>query len=152
MLARKTAIPVRLATLYLDEGNTSAAEPLLGYIVEQESTPAIDELLARADYITVHVPLNKATHHLLNAEAFAKMKDGVMLINTSRGGLVDTRALICGLKSGKIGSAGLDVYEEEGDLFFEDISDQIIEDDVFARVLCSDFLQHVGHSIGELIV
>ena len=72
---------------------------------------------------------------MINASTIDKMKDGVMLINTSRGGLVDTRALIDGLKSGKIGSAGLDVYEEEAGIFFHDISQQVLTDDVLARLM-----------------
>ncbi len=73
----------------------------------------IDELLARADYITVHVPLNKSTHHLLNADAFSKMKDGVMLVHCARGGIIDEQALLEALKSGKVAGAALDVFETE---------------------------------------
>lgn len=72
---------------------------------------------------------------MINPETLGRMRDGVMLINTSRGALVDTRAAIDGLKSGKIGSLGLDVYEEEADLFFRDLSGEILHDDVFARLL-----------------
>lgn len=96
---------------------------------------AASELYAESDVITLHVPLTPSTHHLIDAEALATMKTGVMLINTSRGGLVDSRALIAGLKSGRIGSAGLDVYEEEEGLFFRDLSDQVLQDDVLARLL-----------------
>ncbi len=95
----------------------------------------LPELFQRADIITLHCPLTPQTHHLIDAEAIALMKKGVVLINTSRGGLIDTRAVIRGLKSGKIGYLGLDVYEEEEDLFFEDHSEQVIQDDVFARLL-----------------
>jgi len=95
----------------------------------------LEELYAASDIITLHCPLTPGTHHLIDAGAVARMKPGVMLINTSRGGLVDTRAVIEGLKSGKIGFLGLDVYEEEADLFFEDLSGQVIQDDVFARLL-----------------
>ncbi len=95
----------------------------------------LDELFSRADIITLHVPLLPETHHLINAANIARMKDGVMLINTSRGGLVDTRALIEGLKSEKIGFAGLDVYEEEAGIFFHDISDKVLTDDVLARLM-----------------
>jgi D-lactate dehydrogenase len=73
------------------------------------------------------------------------MRDGVMLINTSRGAIVDTRALIAGLKSGKVGSVGLDVYEEEADIFFEDLSDEVIQDDVFARLLTFPNVLITGH-------
>lgn len=94
-----------------------------------------DELAKRSDVISLHCPLTSETYHLIDEKAIAKMKDGVMLINTSRGQLIDTVALIQGLKSHKIGYAGLDVYEEEGEYFFEDLSDKIIEDDVLARLL-----------------
>jgi D-lactate dehydrogenase len=95
----------------------------------------LEELFAAADIISLHAPLTAATRHLVNAEVIARMKRGVMLINTSRGALIDTRALLEGLKTGQIGYAGLDVYEEEGDYFFEDLSDQVIADDVLARLL-----------------
>ena len=95
----------------------------------------LDTLLAECDVITLHCPLTPETHHLLDADAFARMKRGAMLVNTSRGGLVDAAALVQALKSGQVGSVALDVYEEEGDLFFEDLSDSIIDDDVFARLL-----------------
>jgi D-lactate dehydrogenase len=93
------------------------------------------ELLAAADIVTLHCPLTPETHHLIDEAAVARMKPGVMLINTSRGAIVDTRAVIAGLKSGHIGHLGLDVYEEEGDLFFEDLSGRVIQDDVFSRLL-----------------
>ena len=95
----------------------------------------LDELFKRSDVISLHAPLIPETHHIINAEAIGKMKPGVMLINTSRGALIDTVALIEGLKSGKIGAAGLDVYEEEEEYFFEDLSSQIITDDLLARLM-----------------
>lgn len=95
----------------------------------------VGELLARSDIITLHCPLTPATRHLIDAAAIAGMKRGAMLINTSRGAIVDTRAAIAGLKSGAIGLLGLDVYEEEADLFFEDLSGQMLQDDIFARLL-----------------
>jgi D-lactate dehydrogenase len=95
----------------------------------------LDRVLSESDIITLHVPLFPETHHLINRAAIERMKSGVMLINTSRGGLVDTRALIEGLKSGKIGSAGLDVYEEEAGIFFHDMSDKVLTDDVLARLM-----------------
>jgi D-lactate dehydrogenase len=95
----------------------------------------LDELLATSDIVSLHCPLTPRTHHLIDASAIRKMKPGVMLINTSRGAVIETRAVIDGLKSGIIGYLGLDVYEEEGDLFFEDLSDQVIKDDVFTRLL-----------------
>jgi D-lactate dehydrogenase len=105
----------------------------------------LDALFAEADIIALHLPLTPDTHHMINADAVANMKDGVMLINTSRGGLVDTVAVIEGLKSGKIGSMGLDVYEEEADLFFEDLSGTVIQDDVFARLLTLPNVLITGH-------
>ena len=106
---------------------------------------SLDELFATSDIISLHCPLTPETRHLIDAAALERMKRGVMLINTSRGAVVDTRALIDGLKSGKIGYLGLDVYEEEGDLFFEDLSDQVIQDDVFARLLTFPNVLITGH-------
>jgi D-lactate dehydrogenase len=105
----------------------------------------IDELFARSHIISLHCPLTPQTHHLINKDAIAKMRPGVMLINTSRGAIIDTRAIIEALKTGRIGSLGLDVYEEEGDLFFEDLSDQVIQDDVFARLLTFPNVLITGH-------
>ncbi len=96
---------------------------------------SIPELFREADIISLHCPLTPETRYLINEQSIATMRDGVMLINTSRGAVVDTRAVIGGLKSGKIGSMGLDVYEEEVDYFFEDHSAELIEDDVLARLL-----------------
>jgi D-lactate dehydrogenase len=93
------------------------------------------ELFCRSDIITLHCPLTPDTYHLIDDQAIAQMKRGVIIINTSRGGLIDTKAIIKGLKSGKINHLALDVYEEEGDLFFEDLSDKVLQDDVFARLL-----------------
>jgi D-lactate dehydrogenase len=95
----------------------------------------LDELIRESDLISLHVPLFPETHHLIDAATIDRMKRGVLLINTSRGGLVDTRALIEGLKSGKIGAAGLDVYEEEAGVFFRDFSTEVLTDDVLARLL-----------------
>lgn len=96
---------------------------------------AIDRLLAESDIISLHCPLSAETHHIIDAVAIEKMKTGVMLINTSRGAVIDTGAVIARLKSGKIGMLGLDVYEQEEDLFFEDHSYEVITDDVFERLL-----------------
>jgi D-lactate dehydrogenase len=96
---------------------------------------SLDELFSQSDIITLHCPLTPQTKHLIGDQAVSRMKDGVMIINTSRGALVDTQAAIAGLKSSKIGYLGLDVYEEEADLFFRDLSDQIIQDDQFTRLL-----------------
>ncbi|WGH79608.1 2-hydroxyacid dehydrogenase [Jannaschia ovalis] len=106
---------------------------------------ALDDLFERSDVITLQCPLTPQTHHLIDAGAIATMKRGVMLINTSRGAVVDSTALIRGLKSGVIGSVGLDVYEEEGDLFFQDLSQTFIEDDVFARLLTFPNVVITGH-------
>ncbi len=95
----------------------------------------LDEIYKQSDIISLHCPLMTETYHLIHEHAIKLMKKGVMLINTSRGGLVDTKAVIKGLKQEKIGALGLDVYEEEAALFFEDHSGQIIQDDVFARLL-----------------
>jgi D-lactate dehydrogenase len=95
----------------------------------------LDELLAASDIVTLHCPLTPSTRHLIDARALARMKRGAMLVNTSRGGLVDTPAVIAALKSGQLGHLGLDVYEEEAGLFFEDLSNSIITDDVFSRLL-----------------
>ena len=92
------------------------------------------DLYTRADIISLYCPLTPQTHHLIDATALASMKPGVMLINTSRGGLIDTPALISALKTRKIGALGLDVYEEEEGLFFHDLSSSIIQDDVFTRL------------------
>jgi len=96
---------------------------------------SLDELYSKSNVITLHCPLMPRTGHMISAETISRMKTGIMLINTSRGALIDTKAVIEALKSGKIGYLGLDVYEEEADLFFEDLSDQIIQDDVLARLL-----------------
>jgi len=105
----------------------------------------LDHLLAASDAITLQCPLTPETHHLIDAGALAKMTKGVMLINTSRGAVVDTKALIQGLKTGVIGSVGLDVYEEEEELFFQDLSSTIIPDDVFARLLTFPNVLITGH-------
>ena len=105
----------------------------------------LPELLARADIVTLHCPLTPATRHLIDAAAIGGMKHGAMLVNTSRGGIVDTPAVIDGLKSGAIGHLGLDVYEEEADLFFEDKSGEVIGDDVFERLLTFPNVLITGH-------
>jgi D-lactate dehydrogenase len=102
-------------------------------------------LLAQADVITLHCPLTPENHHMLNAGAFSQMKDGVMIINTSRGGLIDSQAAIDALKQQKIGSLGMDVYENERDLFFEDKSNDVIQDDVFRRLSACHNVLFTGH-------
>ncbi len=96
---------------------------------------SLDELYANADVISLNCPLTAENTHLINADAIAKMKPGVMIINTGRGPLIDTQALIDGLKSGKIGSAGLDVYEDERTYFYQDKSDKVITDDKLSHLL-----------------
>lgn len=95
----------------------------------------LDELYRESDIISLHCPLTDQTRYLINEDSIGKMKEGVMIINTGRGQLIHTNALIEGLKEKKISAAGLDVYEEEGDYFYEDKSDKIIDDDVLARLL-----------------
>ena len=94
----------------------------------------LEEVYQKADILTLHVPLLPETRHMINAQSLAKMKDGVMIINTSRGGLMDTPAVVQALKQKKIGYLGIDVYEQEDNLFFADHSDEIISDDVFERL------------------
>ncbi len=96
---------------------------------------ALETLWGASDIITLHAPLTPQTRHMVDASAIGRMKRGVMIVNTSRGALIDTRAAIAGLKSGQIGYLGLDVYEEEEHLFFRDLSSKVIQDDVFARLL-----------------
>src|SRR5690554_1955714 len=105
----------------------------------------LERLYRDSDIISLHCPLTPETYHLINADSIAKMKKGVMLINTSRGALVDTRAVIEGLKKEHIGQLGVDVYEEEADLFFEDLSDKVIQDDVFMRLLSFNNVLITGH-------
>jgi len=92
------------------------------------------ELYSQSDIISLHCPLTHETHHIINNDSVDQMSDGVMIINTSRGPLIDSTAVIDGLKRHRIGYLGLDVYEEEGDLFFEDLSEEVIQDDTFARL------------------
>ncbi|APB34813.1 D-lactate dehydrogenase [Gloeomargarita lithophora Alchichica-D10] len=105
----------------------------------------LDELYAQADIISIHCPLLPETHHLINGAALDKMKKDVILINVSRGALIDTEAMIEGLKSQKVGALGLDVYEEEEELFFQDLSLKIIQDDVFQRLLTFPNVLVTGH-------
>ena len=95
----------------------------------------LDELFARSDIISFHCPLTEETYHLVNRESVSRMKKGVVLVNTSRGALIDAEALLEGIKARHIGAACLDVYEEESDIFFEDFSGHIVEDDTLARLI-----------------
>ncbi len=96
---------------------------------------ALKELLQRSDIISLHCPLTDETRHMINADAIESMKKGVVIINTSRGGLIDTEALLDGIKARKVGAACLDVYEEEADIFFEDRSGHILNDELLARLI-----------------
>ena len=95
----------------------------------------LDELFKESDIISLHCPLTDQTHHIINEESIKKCKKGVVIINTSRGALVDAEALLAAIKSRKVGAACLDVYEEESELFFEDFSGHIIDDDILARLI-----------------
>jgi len=95
----------------------------------------LDELFACSDIISLHCPLTEETYHIINGEAIEKCKKGVVILNTSRGALVDAEALLAAIKSRKVGAACLDVYEEESELFFEDFSGHIVEDDTLARLI-----------------
>ncbi|MEG4499568.1 2-hydroxyacid dehydrogenase [Microcoleus sp. F10-C6] len=126
---------------------------LLGYDVYQNPDclalgmeyVALPELFATSDIVSLHCPLIPETYHLIGAEAIGQMKPGMMLINTSRGQLIDTKAVTKALKSGIIGYLGLDVYEQETDLFFEDLSNHVIQDDVFQRLLTFPNVLITGH-------
>ncbi len=96
---------------------------------------ALEELFARSDVISLHCPLTEETRHMIDAAAIEKMKKGVVIVNTSRGGLIDTESLLEGIKARKIGAACLDVYEEEADIFFEDRSGHILNDELLARLI-----------------
>ncbi|PHM29458.1 2-hydroxyacid dehydrogenase [Xenorhabdus innexi] len=105
----------------------------------------LDTLYAESDVISLHCPMTPENHHLLDEIAFSKMKDGVMIINTSRGALIDSIAAINALKQQKIGALGMDVYENERDLFFEDKSNDVIQDDIFRRLSSCHNVLFTGH-------
>ncbi|TMP03519.1 hydroxyacid dehydrogenase [Pseudoalteromonas sp. S3178] len=105
----------------------------------------LDSLLTQSDIISLHCPLTDQTHHLINDEAFNKMKPGVMLINTSRGALLNSKACINALKTKKLGYLGLDVYEQESELFFKNHSDEINQDDIFSRLVSFKNVLVTGH-------
>jgi len=116
--------------------NILAYDPFIDDSLKQILTYCdLDDLLERSDIISLHAPLNKETKHIINETAFNKMKQNVFIVNTSRGGLLDTRALIRALKKQKIGGAALDVYEEEEAVFFANHSVEGLNDDVLARLL-----------------
>jgi D-lactate dehydrogenase len=105
----------------------------------------LKEVFEKSDIITLHVPLTPETHHMIDEESVGLMRDGVMIVNTSRGKVVDTAAMIEALKSGKVGYFGMDVYEEEGDVFYRDLSEHVIEDDVLARLMTMPNVLITGH-------
>lgn len=105
----------------------------------------LEDLFQRSDVISLHCPLTDDSHHLIDAQAIARMKNGVVIVNTSRGPVIDTQAAIEGVKSGQIGGLGLDVYEYEGGLFFEDHSDEVLTDDLFARLMAFQNVVITGH-------
>ena len=105
----------------------------------------LEQVFAESDVISLHCPLTPQTQHLVNPERLAQMKHGAMLVNTSRGGLIDTPAVLEALKTGQLGALALDVYEEEADLFFEDLSNRVIQDDVFMRLLTLPIVLITGH-------
>lgn len=96
---------------------------------------SLEEIFESSDIISLHCPLNDQTKHIINKKSIAEMKDSVMIINTSRGALIETASVIEGLKEGKIGSLGIDVYEQEEKLFFRDLSEDIIQDDAIQRLM-----------------
>jgi D-lactate dehydrogenase len=114
----------------------------------------LDTLCSTADIITIHVPLNKATHHLINKSRFQKMKKGVVLINTARGGIIDTEALLAALESGQVGAAGLDVYEHEKGIFFRNLSNTPVTDPLLLKLLSLDnvfITPHQGFATKEAL-
>ena len=104
-------------------------------ITEGVTYTSLQDLLKQSDIVSLHCPLNDATHHFINAESLATMKHGAMLINTGRGALIDAKAVIQALKTGQLGYLGIDVYEQEEKLFFKDFSESIIQDDVISRLI-----------------
>lgn len=127
--------------------NILAFDPFKNPVVEEIGAKyvTLDELYAKSDVITLHCPATPENYHLLNKETFDKMKDGVMIINTSRGSLIDTPEAIEPLKRRKIGALGMDVYENERDLFFEDKSNEVILDDLFRRLSSCHNVILTGH-------
>ncbi len=141
---------IGIATMRILKGfgmNILAFDPFKNPVVEEIGAKyvTLDELYAKSDVITLHCPATPENYHLLNKEAFDKMKDGVMIINTSRGSLIDTPEAIEALKRRKIGALGMDVYENERDLFFEDKSNEVILDDVFRRLSSCHNVLLTGH-------
>ncbi|HVK75941.1 MAG TPA: 2-hydroxyacid dehydrogenase [Kofleriaceae bacterium] len=123
------------ARIFAGFGCTVLAHDLVPTPSDVITYVGLDELYLRSDIVSLHVPLTPATRHLIDAVALDRMKRGVILINTGRGALIDTPALIEALKDGRVRGAGLDVYEEEEGVFFEDLSGQVLQDDVLARLI-----------------
>ncbi|MGX9219265.1 2-hydroxyacid dehydrogenase [Massilia varians] len=119
--------------------------PSRGFEEAGGSYVAVDELLARSDAVSLHCPLTEATRYIINAHNLARLKHGSILVNTSRGGLVDTDAAIAALKSGQLGGLAIDVYEQEANLFFQDLSSTIICDDVIQRLVSFPNVIVTGH-------
>ena len=119
--------------------------PSRGFEEAGGSYVAVDELLARSDAVSLHCPLTEATRYIINAHNLARLKRGGILVNTSRGGLVDTEAAIAALKSGQLGGLAIDVYEQEANLFFQDLSSTIICDDVIQRLVSFPNVIVTGH-------
>lgn len=119
--------------------------PSRGFEEAGGSYVAVDELLARSDAVSLHCPLTEATRYIINAHNLARLKRGSILVNTSRGGLVDTEAAIAALKSGQLGGLAIDVYEQEANLFFQDLSSTIICDDVIQRLVSFPNVIVTGH-------
>ncbi|MEJ2738866.1 MAG: 2-hydroxyacid dehydrogenase [Dehalococcoidia bacterium] len=126
---------------------------LLGYDVNQNkvclnlgmSYVPLNELLAQSDIVSLHAPLTPETRHMINKETLSLMKPGAMLVNTSRGALVDTKALLSALKKQKLGAVGMDVYEEESHIYYQNLSEQIIPDDVITRLTTFPNVLITGH-------
>lgn len=124
-----------------------ASDPIQSEVLTAQGVEytSLENLLESSHIVSLHCPLNKQTHHIINTTTLNQMQNAAMLINTSRGGLIDTQAVIGSLKSGKLGYLGLDVYEMESELFFDDHSDKIIQDDVFQRLLTFPNVLITGH-------
>lgn len=124
-----------------------AYDPYPNPDVESMGVPyvSLEKIWAESDVISLHCPLLPATHHIINSNSIPQMKKGVAIINTSRGALIDTKEVINALKSGHVGYLGLDVYEEEANLFFEDQSNQLLQDDIFARLQTFPNVLITGH-------
>lgn len=140
----------RLVALSLARGfgcDVMASDPFPDAALEAEGIRYVNPrtLLAQSEVVTLHCPLTPQTRHLIDAAAIARARPGLLIVNTSRGALIDTQALIEGLKSRKLSGVALDVYEQEADLFFEDLSNEIVQDDVFQRLLTFPNVLVTGH-------